>query len=67
MVGPKYYIFRFANVIGPNVTHGIIYDFFQKIKKNKNTIKILGDGNQTKPYIYIDDLISAINFVLKKR
>lgn len=62
----KYYIFRFANVIGPNVTHGIIYDFFQKIKKNKNTLNVLGDGNQTKPYIYIDDLISAINFVLKK-
>ena len=62
----KFYIFRFANVIGPNVTHGIIFDFFKKIKQNKKILKVLGDGNQTKPYIYIEDLISAMNFVTKK-
>lgn len=53
-------IFRFPNVIGPRLTHGVIYDFILKLKKDNKRLEILGDGNQTKPYIYIDDLIDAI-------
>lgn len=53
-------IFRFPNVIGPKLTHGVIYDFIQKLEKNKEVLPILGDGNQTKPYIYVKDLIAAI-------
>lgn len=53
-------IFRFPNVIGPKLTHGVIYDFIKKLEKNKEVLTILGDGNQTKPYIYVKDLIAAI-------
>lgn len=59
------WIFRFANVVGPRLTHGVIYDLINKLKKNNNRLEILGDGNQTKPYIYIDDIINSIDFVLK--
>ena len=31
----KVYIFRFPNVVGKNLTHGIIFDFINKIKINK--------------------------------
>lgn len=54
------YIFRLANVVGYRNTHGIIWDFFQKIKKNKDELIILGDGNQLKSYLYIEDCINAI-------
>lgn len=57
-------IFRFPNVIGPRLTHGVIYDFIRKLEGNPVTLKILGDGTQRKPYIYITDLIEAILFIV---
>lgn len=60
-------IFRFPNVIGPNLTHGVIYDFVKKLKNNPNELEILGDGTQTKPYLYVLDLVDAIvEFTLDK-
>jgi UDP-glucose 4-epimerase len=53
-------VFRFPNVIGPGLTHGVLFDFIYKLKQNNKILEILGDGTQHKPYIYIDDLISAI-------
>ena len=53
-------VFRFANVIGPRLTHGVIFDFVKKLTADPTTLKVLGDGSQTKPYIYVDDLIRAI-------
>jgi UDP-glucose 4-epimerase len=56
-------IFRFPNVIGPSLTHGVVYDFIRKLQKNPAVLEILGDGTQHKPYIYIDDLLDAILLV----
>jgi UDP-glucose 4-epimerase len=53
-------IFRFPNVIGPHLTHGVIFDFIKKLRKNHETLEILGDGTQKKSYIYVEDLIDAI-------
>lgn len=53
-------VFRFPNVIGPNLTHGVIYDFVRKLQKNPKELEILGDGTQTKPYLYVLDLVEAI-------
>ena len=53
-------IFRFPNVIGPRLTHGVIFDFIKRLKKDSNKLLILGDGIQTKPYLYVFDLIEAI-------
>lgn len=53
-------VFRFPNVIGPYLTHGVIYDFVKKLQNNPNKLEILGDGNQTKPYLYVDDLVDVI-------
>ena len=53
-------IFRFPNVIGPRLTHGVLFDFIRKLQKDGSHVEILGDGRQTKPYIYVTDLINAI-------
>ena len=53
-------VVRFANVIGPKSGHGVIYDFFEKLKKNENELEVLGDGEQDKSYLYIDDAIRAV-------
>ena len=53
-------IFRFPNVVGERLTHGVVYDFVAKLRKNPHELEILGDGKQTKPYIYVGDLATAI-------
>ncbi|MCC8152342.1 MAG: SDR family NAD(P)-dependent oxidoreductase [Lachnospiraceae bacterium] len=53
-------IFRFPNVIGPHLTHGVIFDFIRKLKENPHELEILGDGTQKKPYLYVLDLVEAI-------
>lgn len=53
-------IFRFPNVIGPRLTHGVIFDFIRKLKNNSNELEILGNGKQSKPYLYVLDLVDAI-------
>lgn len=53
-------IFRFPNVIGPRLTHGVIFDFIRKLRRNPKELEILGDGKQCKPYIYVIDLVGAI-------
>jgi UDP-glucose 4-epimerase len=54
------WIYRFANVIGVRSTHGVIYDFINKIRSNSAELEILGDGTQTKSYIYVSDCIEAM-------
>ncbi len=60
--GLRGYVFRFANVIGPRGTHGVIYDFIKKLKKDSENLEILGDGTQTKSYLYVDDCVDGIIF-----
>lgn len=52
--------FRFANVVGPHQTHGVGYDFIRKLLNDNKHLEILGDGNQSKSYIYVDDIINAL-------
>jgi UDP-glucose 4-epimerase len=53
-------ILRPSNPYGPRqghfIAHGVISTFLRKVLKNER-LTILGDGNATKDYIYIDDLI----------
>jgi UDP-glucose 4-epimerase len=53
-------VFRFPNVVGPNLTHGVIFDFYKKLCINPKELQILGDGTQCKPYIYVRDLVNVI-------
>ncbi|HHF56666.1 MAG TPA: NAD-dependent epimerase/dehydratase family protein [Thermoplasmatales archaeon] len=59
-------IYRFANVVGPRSTHGVIYDFIKKLRKNPQELEILGDGKQRKSYLYVDDCIDAMLFGMEK-
>lgn len=59
-------IFRFPNVTGPGLTHGVIYDFIRKLEADSGHLEILGDGRQEKPYIYVTDLVNAITEFMGK-
>ena len=54
------WIFRFPNVVGSRATHGAIYDFIQKLRRNPGELEVLGDGSQEKPYLHVSELIDAM-------
>jgi UDP-glucose 4-epimerase len=54
---------RLGNIYGPRSLHGVMYDFYYKLKTNPNKLEILGDGNQTKSYLYIKDTIEAFKII----
>ncbi len=59
LYGVKCLVLRYANIVGPRLRHGVIYDFIMKLRKNPHRLEILGDGTQRKSYLYIDDAIDA--------
>ena len=64
--GIKGSIFRFANIVGKNSTHGVIYDFINKLMKNSEELEILGDGTQEKSYMHVSDCVNSMIFIHEK-
>lgn len=58
--------FRFANVIGPRQTHGIVYDFVRKLLLDPTRLVVMGDGSQSKSYVHVADVLDAV-FLMKSR
>jgi len=58
--GMRGVLYRFANVVGPRGTHGVIVDFIRKLKKNQSELEILGDGKQRKSYVHVKDCVEAM-------
>ena len=59
------WIFRFANVVGSRSSHGVIFEFINKLRQNPEELEILGDGTQEKPYLYTSDCTDGILFGLQ--
>lgn len=59
-LGGRAVILRFPNVVGERATHGAVYDFLRKLRTDPRKLEVLGDGKQSKPYLYVLDLIDAI-------
>jgi UDP-glucose 4-epimerase len=58
---------RFGNVYGPRSSHkgSVVAKFIRHIMAGE-TLPIYGDGNQTRDFIYIDDLVDAILLALER-
>lgn len=61
--GLKTMCFRFSNVFGPKQglkgESGVISIFMDRVIKNQE-LTIFGDGNQTRDFIYVDDIADGI-------
>ena len=60
--GIKVLIMRISNIYGPMMPpfkHSVIATFIEKIRTGKN-IEVSGNGEQTRDFIYIDDVIEAL-------
>jgi UDP-glucose 4-epimerase len=65
--GIKGVVMRLANIFGPASTHGVMYDFYKKLQVNPQRLEILGDGKQSKSYLYVSDCIDAIALASRKQ
>ena len=63
MFGMQAIAFRFANVVGAGQTHGVTYDFVRHLLRDPKQLRILGDGSQSKSYIHVSDVVSAMLLV----
>ncbi|MCI4321400.1 MAG: NAD-dependent epimerase/dehydratase family protein, partial [Thermoplasmata archaeon] len=58
--GIEGHVFRFANIIGPRMTHGVIFDFFEKLRRDPTRLEVLGDGRQAKSYLRTEEVIDGM-------
>ena len=65
LFGVQAWIFRFGNIVGDRATHGVIFDLLLKLRSDSKTLEVLGDGEQTKPYVWMDDCLDGVLFCLK--
>ena len=53
-------IARMFSVYGEGMERFAIHDIVRKIQNNNNEITILGDGEQIRDYLYIDDVVEGL-------
>lgn len=54
------WVFRFVSIMGPRYTHGHVFDFVKRLRKDPSTLHILGNGKQLKSYCHVEDCVNAI-------
>jgi len=59
-------IFRFVSILGERYSHGHVFDFLRKLRKDSSSIEVLGNGKQRKSYLYVEDCVSAIRVAMEK-
>lgn len=54
------WLFRFPNVVGPELTHGVCLDFVRRLQANPRELEVMGNGQQRKTYMWVSDCVEGI-------
>ena len=65
LYGLRAWMFRFGNVIGARMTHGVIFDFIEKLRQNPKELFIRGDGKQEKNYFLVEECIDGMAYAYR--
>jgi UDP-glucose 4-epimerase len=65
LFGLRGYMFRFGNVIGARMTHGVIFDFIRKLRQDPSELLIRGDGTQEKNYFLVEECIDGMTYLYR--
>lgn len=60
--GLRGWVYRFGNVVGARMTHGVIFDFLHKLRQNPKELLIRGDGRQEKNYFLVEECIEGMAY-----
>ncbi len=58
--GMRGWMYRFGNVIGARMTHGVIYDFVGRLRSDPSHLLVRGDGRQEKNYFLVEECIDGM-------
>ena len=58
--GLRGWMYRFGNVIGARMTHGVIYDFVGRLRNDPSHLLVRGDGRQEKNYFLVEECIDGM-------
>src|SRR6266436_936970 len=64
--GLEGYIFRFVSILGERYTHGHVFDFYRQLLRDPTRLRVLGDGNQRKSYLYVGDCLEAMLLAMER-
>lgn len=57
-------VLRFVSVLGPHYSHGLVFDFVNKLRAGAKTLKVIAPGTSMKSYVHVSDVVAAIKNVL---
>ena len=63
--GIQSWVFRFANIVGPNQRGTVIPDFIDKLDDDPSELTILGNGRQEKSYMHVTECVDAMQYVVE--
>lgn len=66
LFGFQGWMFRFGNVIGGRMRRGVLHDFIQKLRANPHELEVLGDGEQQKPYLLVEDCLAGMECAFRR-
>lgn len=61
------YIFRFVSILGERYTHGHVFDFLKQLRADPARLQVLGNGTQRKSYLYVQDCLDAVWYVIDQQ
>lgn len=64
--GIRGFVFRFVSILGERYTHGHVFDFYRSLRRDPTRLRVLGNGQQRKSYLYVQDCVDAIFTVLER-
>jgi UDP-glucose 4-epimerase len=59
-------VLRLFNVYGPLMRKYVIHDLVRKLQRDPKRLVMLGDGNQVRDYLYVDDAARAFALAAEK-
>jgi UDP-glucose 4-epimerase len=66
LYGIKAVVLRYANIVGPRLKHGVVWDFINKLLVDRRRLEILGDGRQVRSYMHVEDAVEATMIAWRK-
>ena len=59
-------VVRLFNVYGPGLRRLVVYDLITKLLRTPTRIELLGDGNQVRDFLYVDDALAGLQLVVER-
>lgn len=57
---------RIFSAYGPGLRRQFFFDLYSKMMSNNQEIILMGNGNESRDFVYIDDILNAFDILIKK-